>query len=198
MLIVASLLIYLQFIQPAYNEAQSLKAQKNGLQTFIDSEKTLVKQVESLVNSYEGQGQIQQAVSDVLPASPDIAGATAQLYGLAQANGLSVRSFTITVSKKPTKKNAAPVDASGVPQPATFAASLQKPVSTVTFEALVGGSYENFKSFLSALETNVRIFDVKKISLQQTSMAGSGGKTSSAAQDFFDYNVTVTTYYQNK
>ena len=198
LLILSSLLVYFELVQPAYNEAQHVKAQKNGLQTFLDSEKIVVTRVQQLMNSYEGQLAIQKVVSDVLPASRDIAGALAQFYGLAQNNGLSSRSFGISVAPTSQRKNAAITDI-GISQVSDFATSLQKGFNSISFELQLDGSYENLKSFLSALETNIRIFDVQKVEFRTVANIGTG-KSGGASEpaDLFSYSVVVKTYYQNK
>lgn len=175
--LVSSLVVYFQFIQPAYEDAQNIKAQQLSQQNFLDSEKAVVKQVQDLISSYEGQVQIQQAVSAALPLSPDAAGALAQLYGLAQDNSLVVQSVSVGFSGG---------SGGGVSQ-----FSLQKPVGTINFQLNVVGTYESFKTFLSMLETNIRIFDLKSLNIQPTS--ATGGKS---APDLYNYGLTVSAYYQ--
>ncbi len=196
--LLSSLLMYLELIQPAYSNAQQTKAQKNSLQVFFDSEEKVVEQVEKLASSYEGEGEVQQAVSEVLPTRMDIAGAIAQLYGLAQNNNLAVKSLDLSTAPAPLKKNtnANP----GTTQLSGFETSLQKGVGTVSFELQLSGSYEDLKNFLSAIETNVRIFDVGQIEVQPVPVTVGVGKAGSAnvPQDLFDYNFSLKTYYQSQ
>lgn len=202
LLVLSSLLVYFELIQPAFDAAQQTKAQKNSLQTFLDGERVVVQRVQKLMNSYEGQLEIQRVVSDVLPADKDVAGALAQLYGLAQNNGLSALSFGISVAPTAQKKNVAAAD-TGVPGASNFETSLQKGFSSISFELQLDGSYENLKNFLSALETNIRIFDVQRIEVRAATSAGTGVSTGksvsvSAPASLFGYNIVVKTYYQNK
>ena len=196
--LLSSLLMYLELIQPAYSESQQIKAQKNSLQIFFNGEKKVVEQVQKLASSYEGQGKVQQAVSEVLPTKRDIAGAIAQIYGLAQNNGLTIKSLGMSVTAAPRRKNAA-VD-SGASQLSDFATSLQKGVGAISFDMQSGGSYENLKDFLSAIETNVRIFDVGQISVQPVEAAVSASKAGKASvpQDLLNYSFTFRTYYQSQ
>jgi Tfp pilus assembly protein PilO len=175
--LVSSLVVYFQLIQPAYEDTKNIKAQQLSQQSFLDSEKTVVKQVQDLIASYEGQLQIQQAVSAALPPNPDIVGALAQLYGLAQENNLVVQSISVGFSGE---------SGSGVGQ-----FSLKKPIGTINFQLSLVGTYESFKTFLSMLETNIRILDLKSLSLQPPSAPA--GKS---APDLYNYGLTVSAYYQ--
>ena len=196
--LLSSLLMYFELIKPAYSEAQQIKAQKNSLQIFLDSEKSVVERVQKLINSYEEQGKIQRAVSEVLPTKKDIAGAIVQLYGLAQNNGLSVKSFGVSVVQTPQKKSKA-ADYENQ-QLSGFETSLQKGVGTLSFDIQLGGSYEDLKNFLSALETNIRIFDVEQIGVQPVSATSGTGKpgSTSTQSNLFSYSISVKTYYQNQ
>lgn len=196
--ILSSVMMYLELIQPAYENAQQTKARKNSLQTFIDSEKTVVERIQKLINSYKGEGQVQQAVSEVLPIEKDVAGALAQLYGLAQNNGLSAKAFTISAVpalKKRGASNAAP----GIPEASSFETALQKQVGALSFGLQLSGSYENLKNLLSALETNIRIFDVATIDVQPVlSTATAKSVSAGMPTDSFNYSITVNTYYQSQ
>jgi Tfp pilus assembly protein PilO len=68
--------------------------------------------------------------------------------------------------------------------------SLIKPIGSISFAMTAIGSYEDFKNFLSEIETNARIFDVKNLSVQPAPQGGS------AIKDLFTYNVTIVAYYQ--
>ena len=196
--LLSSLFMYWDLIQPAYGDAQQTKAQKNSLQVFFDSEEKVVEQVEKLVSSYEGQGRVQQAVSDVLPVKEDIAGALAQLYGLAQNNGLTVKSLSISTAPPILRKKNTTANP-GTSELSDFSTSLQKGVGTISFGVQLSGSYENLKNFLSAIETNIRVFDVGQIEVQPAATV-STSKTAGAnvPQDIFGYGLAIKTYYQSQ
>ncbi len=197
--LLSSLLMYWNLIQPAYTEAQQTKAQKNSLQVFFDSEKKVVEQVQVLINSYEGQGEVQRAVSQVLPVGKDVAGALAQVYGLAQNNSLIVKSLSMSVAPALQKKKKGAID-SEISQLSGFATSLQKGVGTISFDVQLGGSYENMKNFLSAVETNIRILDVGQIEVQPAATASTGKSAGANApsSDMFGYHFAIKTYYQSQ
>ena len=73
-----------------------------------------------------------------------------------------------------------------------------KPLGSFSFRLAASGSYENFKNFLSEIETNIRIFDVKTVALQPAGVAAQTGAKAASSQDAFNYTITVATYYQTQ
>jgi len=180
-LFVASLIVYFNLIVPAGNEEQSIKAKAISRENFVKSQQAAISQVQKLINSYKGEGELRDVVSSILPLSPDLAGAFSQLSGLAQVNRLLIQNVTVNTPVNQSVQGNS--NASGaVSQP------LAKPFGSVDFQMKVVGSYGDFKSFLKNLETNIRIFDVKKIILE------SPGKPN---QEIYNYDLTVGTYYQS-
>ena len=183
-LLVAALIVYFNFIQPAYQEDQAVKAQMIGRQNFVDSQKAAIAQTKALIASYKdkGEGKLQEVVSLVLPLDPDLAGAFAQLDGIIQNNRLAAQGITVSI---PVLQNLSSKAAGG--QAAAIAAV--KPFGSITFQVRVIGTYEDFKTLLKNLESNIRVFDVEKISFQPA------GKPN---QDLYVYDLTLNTYYQGQ
>lgn len=175
----ATLIIYFNLILPANDEEQAVKAQAMVLKDFVDSQKAAISQVQKLINSYKGEVGLQEVVSSILPFSPDLAGAFSQISGLTEVNKLSMQGTTVSIPVN----QAAPVGGS-----AAVFSSLIKPFGSVDIEFKVSGTYGDFKAFMKNLETNIRIFDVKRMSIQPA------GKPN---QDNYIYDITVAAYYQN-
>jgi hypothetical protein len=122
-------------------------------------------------------------ISLALPDTPDVPGALAQLYGLAESNGVAVQTISVSVP-------AVQID-SGSEDDASSTALM--PTGSVTFQIAGAGSYESLQNFLSGLETNVRLFDLKGINITSE---GQVSKNSTSSQDFFNYTISVAAYYQ--
>jgi hypothetical protein len=72
-----------------------------------------------------------------------------------------------------------------------------KPLGQIVLQITAAGSYENLKSFLMGLETNIRIFDVQGISITPAQTPVVFGKNlNTVSPDLFTYNIKVVTYYQ--
>ncbi len=186
--IVGALVIYFYFVRPANEEAQKIKSDLVGQELFLESQKSAVSQVENLINSYkqaEGKGEFQDVISMALPLSADYAGALAQLAGIVQNNGLSLKSLSFGTPG--SKGQPIPRKKTGT---ASSPGDLVKPLNTLRITVNFDGSYENFKKFLRNLETNIRIFDVETLGFSPVDTTKSG-------QDNFGYKITVLAYYQN-
>ena len=119
-----------------------------------------------------------------MPSGEDVAGALTQIEGIAENNGIVITSIAVSPPAVQVK--------TGATQSTTM-----KPLGSFTFNVTASGSYESFKNFLSELETNIRIFDVKTISLQPSARAAVAGKAA-PSPDMFTYAITVATYYQTQ
>ena len=189
-LLVASLMTYFQFITPAYDETQQIKSKQLGRSFFLKEEQSTIEKVQGLISSYQTQGQIQNAVSLSLPTNPDIGGALAQIYGISKNSGLVFQSASISSLSIQSVDSGAPLrDGTGESVAVAPSFSLQKPIGSVSFNVRLNGSYEGLKDFLDLLQTNIRIFDVKTLSI---SPAGASG----ASIGIFNYDLSVVAYYQ--
>ncbi len=187
---VGSVVTYFQFIQPEYGEILKLKSTMASLQSFLDKEKQAINTVKQLISDYNTKNEkIQQTVSLVLPTEPDVAGAVAQLYGLSQNNNLQLKSVGISVSGLSN----APSQVTGL-APSNLALALQRPKGTLSLSTVLTGSYEDFKAFLSELQTNIRIFDIK--SLAVSPIINVNNKVPQPIERF-TFSISVATYYQS-
>ena len=186
--IVAAFMVFFDLLQPAYGDLQTKKGQQLNGQNLLANESTTVDQAKKLLSQYESVGQTGTDLALAMPSGPSVADALAQIYGIAQNSGVSIAS--VSASPPSTVQRQAQVSGTST---SISAAQIIRPLGMITFQLVASGSYENFKSFLAQMETNIRIFDVTALAVQ-TAPASSGGK--GAGQDFFTYNMTIVTYYQ--
>jgi Tfp pilus assembly protein PilO len=190
LILAGALVVYFEFIVPAYANLETIKGQEESETTLYANETQIVNQGKSLLATYQSDASSSQSVAMALPVGQDVSGALAQIYGIGANAGITVQNTGISIQAV-----AAPgVAASSQIANAATVGSVIKPTGTVSFQVSGSGSYESFKSFLQGLETNIRIFDVTAVSLQPAAIAAT--KTQAANQDMFNYTVTVVTYYQ--
>ena len=187
--LMAAIVVFFDLVQPEYDVAKNLQAQQIGEQNYLTSQTATVKQVQTVMNAYRNDSQNSANVDLAMPSGEDVAGALAQIQGIAENTGITVTSISAT----PPQVKVAQTPAAA----AATSTQLMKPLGSFTFTLAASGSYEQFKSFLQDLETNIRIFDVQAVTLQQGSAASVSGKTP-ATHDIFNYTVTVATYYQTQ
>ena len=178
--IVAALIVLFDLVQPEYGNVVSLKSQLAGEQSLLATEQAAVSNVNQSLKNYANESQAAQSVALAVPNNEDPAGALAQIYGLAQANGIAIQSITVS---QPS-----------LPQQSSTSSVANLPLASVSFQINAAGSYEAFQNFISGLQTNVRIFDVKTLSI--TAAPSVAGSKSGTSQDNFNYNLTVVGYYQ--
>lgn len=188
---VGSIVIYFQLIQPAYGETLKLKSTKASLQSFLDKEKQAIDTVKQLISDYNTKNEkIQQTVSLVLPTEPDVSGAVTQLYGLSQNNNLQFKDVKISVPGLSSVSS----QAKGL-DPSNLALALQRPIGTLSLSTVLVGSYDDFKEFLSQLQSNIRIFDIKTLSMSPVINIGKD-KTPQVIEKY-TFSFSVSTYYQS-
>ncbi len=184
-MMVAAFLVYFNFTEPVYREAQERKAQAMSRENFVQNQQAAISQVKNSIASYKGEGQFQDAVSLALPLDPDLAGAFAQITSLIQNNRLALQGVTVNMPAMRT----IPVKSLPEKTSGAFAGTvLLKPFGVIAFQIRLIGSYEDFKAFLKNLESNIRIFDVQTMSFQPAAKSD---------QNLYIYNVTVNAYYQS-
>lgn len=177
-----SLLIFIYFIKPVYNETQFLRLEVLKRSDFINNQKALIDQFQKLNQDYSNQLQIQEIFSLILPSNPSIAEALIQISGLLKNNNLQFLSANvgrpIILSANQTSSDLS-----------------IKPVGTFDINIKISGDYINFKNFLEQLETNIRLSNIKTINLSQVSVLDQKIKNQ---QKSLEYDLNIGFYYQSQ
>jgi hypothetical protein len=186
-LLMGAFIFYFEAVAPAYGDMETLKGQAVSDASLLTQESSTVQLAQKLITTYQSESQAQSSVALAVPVGADISDALADLYGIAGTNSITIQDMSVSVAAVPPSaavlSDASTTDAT--------AASLVKPVGNISFTFTAAGSYENFKNFIGEAETNMRIFDVKGFAIQPASQ-----NASSSQGDYFNYNVSVTAYYQ--
>jgi Tfp pilus assembly protein PilO len=183
--IVAAFIIFFSLIKPAYENTQRLRGEETSRKLFVNEQQKIIEKIKKLISDYQGEKKIQEVASLVLPPNPEVAGALAQLNSLAKTNNLTLQGFSITI---PSLQNITS-NLSSSKEQSEIAAIISKPVGLLNIQTRFSGSYEDFKTFLKQLETNIRILDISNLQM------GQAGKPN---QDLYGYDITVVTYYQSR
>lgn len=178
--LILAFVVFFEFVEPAYTAALQAKGEELAREAFINNQQDSIKKVKNLIADYGEKGGAQEVLSNALPLTPDVAGAIAQINGIAAANGLITQSFSISVA---ADRNVSNISDSG-----SKAAKLVNPTGVITIQFRLTGTYEDFKNFVKELETNVRILDVRNLSFQGAAKAN---------QNMYNFDLIVVTYYQN-
>ena len=174
---VVALVVFFSFITPLYREIKTVRGEQVSRAAQVENQRQIVNEVKKLVASYQEGGDLQTLVSAAFPLDPNLSESLTQLYGIAQANNLAPRAFSVTPD--PMVQSAARKD---VRQQV-----LLKEIGSTTIRIDLTGTYQDIKNFLRNLETNIRIFDLTTMILQPALKANQNSYTAS---------VTVVAYYQ--
>ena len=171
-LLVAAVFIYSSLIKPAYSEIKSLRAQAASRIDVIEENQSYITKVQNLLNEYQNASQLQAAISVLLPDEQNLAQALNQISGIISISNLSPDRISVNqLAIRPS-----------------LGSSIVKSIGTLRFEVRTLGSYQNFKSFLEKLETNMGIFDVVSVKVEPPSRGAGAGA--------FNYAAVIDSYYQ--
>ncbi len=180
-MVVAAFIVFFQFTQPEYEDIQIVRGEEFARRDFVEKQQSAITQVKKLIAEYEDNVDFQTLVSASFPGNQDLYSAIAQVGGLAALDSLSLESFSITETKAQELQIS-----SGDPN-SPKRTSLIRPYGTITFRLQLVGAYEDIKSFLGHIETNIRLFDINSVDIRP---AGKGNANT------FNASVEVATYYQ--
>ncbi|MGB9848055.1 MAG: hypothetical protein ACPLKV_02530 [Minisyncoccia bacterium] len=140
-----------------------------------------------IINQYKNSSNINQMVSLTLPKTDELFNVLAQLDKISNESGILIQSITV---KTPSSSSTSSSPSSSNVSSASQKASLINPVQSISMELSMVGTYESFKTWLNAIETNIRLMDITSINIAGVATSE---KTSS---NFFNLRVTLNVYYQ--
>ncbi len=183
-LIMASLGLFLVYVNPTYVVVRDLREQESSFNEALDNSKRLQAVRDSLVTKYNGFSPTSlDRLRKLLPNNVDNIKLVLGINRVAEQYGMQLKNIKYDVSK------------TEAPTANQFVA--QAPVGPVKdygefdLEFSIEGPYGNFVSFLSSLEKSLRIVDVNSISFSSTETFGPGG----VPVDKYKYDFKIKTYW---
>ena len=169
LILIVSLVGYSSMLVPKYEDIQELRGERDSLNELVQKERDSVDAVKRLIKEYSSTSNLGDSLSIALPDEQNIASAVNQIRGIADSNNMLMISFAL----KPLSVDARAID------------SIVQPVATVRMSIDLLGDYDSLQAYLRALETNIRLMDIKSITI------GEGGTDGP-----YEYQIEVDTYYQ--
>lgn len=175
---------------PAYNKVTSLREELKKHQDFLKEKEEIVAKVDQLKQVYESRQSELKKVLYVLPVEEELPNLIVQFEALSSENGLILESLNFVKQAVITRSAAAEdVEQGKTSQPSTTSPATetgsQRDYKTQEIFLSVSGSYKSFKSFLEALELNIRLMDIKSINFK-AQKEGAG----------FTFDINLQVYYQ--
>lgn len=139
-----------------------------------------LQMAKQIIDQYKNLTNVNQTISLTLPKSEEIYNVITQLNKISQNSGLLLQSISLQRSA-PTSQTTS----------TTKTESLLNKPQTITLTLNLVGTYEAFKTWLEAIETNIRLMDITNINF-----SGVLSSEKSTTSNIFNYRVTLNTYYQ--
>ncbi len=182
--------VFIYLIKPLYGEIQQLRSEVLIKQNDLNNQKSLIDQFKKIANDYQDKQKIQETLSLILPYNPEIGEALTQINGLAEANNLDISFINVSklvslVSPDLSLKNSS--------------STLNlKPLGSFDINLRMRGSYQNFKNFLNQIETNIRFFNFKNISVSLNTISLPAEANKANNQSNLIFEVVLSSYYQGE
>jgi Tfp pilus assembly protein PilO len=178
--LIIALVSYNTLIKPEIDSIFAARGELRARTVVLEDQKRINEQVRSVLNRFNSIDALEDIVSMAIPVDEDLSALLNQLNVLSRTSGLrpesvSFRSLSLPESRsinRGTLSTNKAVSAKGIVE-----ASLS-----------LTGTYNSFKSFVRLLETNVRVIDLKTLSIAPVNRE--------SAQDFYKYDLIVSAYFQ--
>lgn len=163
---------------PAYNKVAFLRDEVKRHKELLKEKEELLIKVDQLKQVYNSRKDEIDKVYYTLPSGKDIPNLIVQFEALVSENGLILEKLNFLEDKVIAK--------AGLDEDEIDETRAPEEYKSLGVSLSVSGTYESFKSFLEALELNVRLMDIKSINFSSQKEEGS----------IFTFNIELKTYYQ--
>lgn len=175
--LVATIIVYSYFVSPAYSSIQGKRAEVANRESLVAQYTDYLTRIKGLADRYSTILSMQDAINTAFPPEENVPHTVRQITGLAALNRLSVEA--LAVDRLAVKASLQP--------------DLVKGIGGLRITMQMSGTYDDLKTFLANVETNLNIFDVTNVRIgagtQDTKKGGAVGSG-------FQYTLEMKTYYQ--
>lgn len=171
-ILVLAIFVYFNLAQPEFDSVQQVRSEYLGRQQTLDTQEKAVRQVRGLIDKSKLDQGSDSNINFVLPTDPDVANAVAQVSGIADQCNLKLQLIGVNLLAL---------------EPATGDAVAQ-PLGTLIVQGRLTGDYAGIKRFFQGVETNIRLMDVRAISLQSASVK--------PEDDIYNLEFNIAAHYQ--
>lgn len=146
-----SLYVYSSLISPKLSEIQELRGRRQATLTLLADYETAIQEKNRVISRYQSVETLQKVFDEVVPPSHNIPSLLNQINGLAELSEVSVDS----------------VEFQELPLQTTTSKSLVKPYGTIQANIKCASNYQSMKAYLAAIETNVRLMNIKTVTITE-------------------------------
>jgi len=170
-----ALVVFFVLDWPIFKKIGELNKKINQEQTQYENQYKAVEVAKSIINQYKSLLSVSQTISLSIPRDPEVQNLLAQLENITTQSGLALQNINfenIGATLPQSQKD------------------IVKSYRTLRLTLGLLGNYESFKTWLGAIENNIRLMDVVKITF--TGLSSEAQKTTG----LFNFKVILNVYYQ--
>jgi len=174
-LVGAALGVFFGMDWPAFKKIGELNGKISQEKAQYEDQYEAVQIAKSIINQYKSLSGVNQTISLSVPREAEIQNILAQINNISLQAGLTTQSVNF--------ENVI------VTQPKKDVLVKNNQITRIDFSLM--GTYESFKTWLLAIEGNIRLMDVEAISF-----SGISGVEGTKNQGIFSFKVSLNVYYQ--
>jgi Tfp pilus assembly protein PilO len=176
--LVLTLIVIFVWAWPAFKEVGDLNKKINEEKSQYDTQYKAVQIAKSIIDQYKSLISVSQTISLSIPRGAEIQNLLAQLDNITMQSGLSLQSINfenVGVLTSPSKQSAS---------------NIVQGYKTLRLTLGLMGNYESLKTWLNAVESDIRLMDIVNIAF--------AGLTSDSQKNsgLFNFKVVLNVYYQ--
>ena len=179
--------LFFVLVRPLYSETSKLSADIDVYNTALDNSKDLQTTRDALLVNYQNiTAEDKNRLMEFLPNSVNNIGLILQIEKIAKEHNMELADITFDAEKPgtTTKGSSVAIKANDPNANRTF--------GVFPFEFTTEGTYEDFVGFLTDVERNLRLVDVKSISF---SVPTQSAKAQEQNTNIYSYSLKVETYW---
>jgi Tfp pilus assembly protein PilO len=214
--LIIGVVISLFLIKPAYHRVSSLRKELKIEERRTKDKEENLKVLQELESKYGAFEEEIKKVKQLLPEEPQVPELLVQLEALAAENNMIFESVALDKSKNKSEENPearlreAGMDleemdqeAMLMPEGVDFPRASKQELKTLGIKIVVSGTYNDFLSYLQAMENNLRLMNV--ITINFTVPSASSGQEfdnqeanteSKTDKSLYKFNLYVEAYYR--
>ena len=154
MLPLATVAVVVMLVTPEYQRIGEARREKETAEIQLADKRTLVAKIKSLESQYREVEEETKKAAEIVPLDPSIPSLLVEIPALVVQHGMILEKIAFGTTKEAESR--------------AFSSGPQQAVSGPLYRSMpvelgLKGTYESFKVFLKALETDLRLMDVATI-----------------------------------
>lgn len=192
-LILTAIVLFFLVINPFYKEIKELKVDVSVYQNALNSANELKNTRDGLLEKYRNIKEEDKArLNSFLPNTVNNIKFILEIERIANLHGMPLKNIKFDDKDLPENKINNPEESMIIPSDEVI---IEKPYGVFPIEFVTEGEYSSFLSFLTDLEFNLRLMDIKEVSFEIPDESTDPTPGVIIDPNIYNYTVKVDTYW---